>query len=196
MLMLSGCEHNSEQVAAEVLGYTQVSWENLSGDEPQPSSHKKSWSELRHSERVAAVLLGYTGKVWDNESGSEPQPASAKKQWSQLSPCADEGRYADGVRTCRAMFVHIAISSLVWWMLLCERVSVCTHIRRVHAFGVLADCCIISFVVWVGFTAMHALQSATASRRRHKCWDTPKCCGTMHPAKNDSLRRPISIGPT
>ena len=128
MLMLSGCEHNSEQVAAEVLGYTQVSWENLSGNEPQPSSHKKSWSELRHSERVAAVLLGYTGKVWDNESGSEPQPASAKKQWSQLSPCADEGRYADGVHTCRAMFVHIAISSLVWWMLLCERASVCTYV--------------------------------------------------------------------
>ena len=39
MLMLSGCEHNSEQVAAEVLGYTQVSWENLSGNEPQRSSH-------------------------------------------------------------------------------------------------------------------------------------------------------------
>ena len=82
--MLSGCEHNSEQVAAEVLGYTQVSWENLSGNEPQPSSHKKSWSELTHSERVAAVLLGYTGKVWDNESGSELQPASAYKSWAEL----------------------------------------------------------------------------------------------------------------
>ena len=194
--MLSGCEHNSEQVAAEVLGYTQVSWENLSGNEPQPSSHKKSWSELRHSERVAAVLLGYTGKVWDNESGSEPQPASADKQWSELSPCADKGKYVDCVRTCLAMFVHIATSSLVWWVLLCERASVRTHIRRVHAFGVLADCCIISFVVWVGFTAMHAVQSATANSRLHKCWDTPKCCGTMRPAKNDNLRRPISIGPT
>ena len=100
MLMLSGCEHNSEQVAAEVLGYTQVSWENLSGNEPQPSSHKKSWSELRHSERVAAVLLGYTGKVWDNESGSEPQPASADKPWSELSPCADEGGYPNFVCAC------------------------------------------------------------------------------------------------
>ena len=100
ILTRSGCEHNSEQVAAEVLGYTQVSWENLSGNEPQPSSHKKSWSELRHSERVAAVVLGYTGKAWDNESGSEPQPASADKQWSELSPCADEGKHADCVCTC------------------------------------------------------------------------------------------------
>ena len=100
ILTRSGCEHNSEQVAAEVLGYTQVSWENLSGNEPQPSSHKKSWSELRHSERVAAVVLGYTGKAWDNESGSETQPASADKQWSELSPCADEGKHADCVCTC------------------------------------------------------------------------------------------------
>ena len=82
--MLSGSGHNSEQAAAEVLGYTQVSWENLSGIEPQPASLLKSWSELTHSERVAAVVLGYTGKVWDNESGSEQQPASFYKSWAEL----------------------------------------------------------------------------------------------------------------
>ena len=118
MLLLSGCEHYSEQVAAEVLGYTQVSWENLSGNEPQPSSHTKYWSELRHSERVAAVVLGYTGKVWDNESGSEPRPASVDKQWSELSPCADKGKCANCVHTCLPMFVHFATSSLVCWMFL------------------------------------------------------------------------------
>ena len=84
MNMFSGSGHNSEQVAAEVLGYTQASWENLSGNEPQPASLLKSWSELTHSERVAAVLLGYTRKIWDNESGSEPQPASAYKSWAEL----------------------------------------------------------------------------------------------------------------
>ena len=108
MLMLSGCEHNSEQVAAEVLGYTQVSWDNLSGNEPQPVSHKKFWYELRHSERVAAVLLGYTGKVWDNESGSEPQPASADKHWSELSRCADEGRYA-GIYLCVYVYMNVCM---------------------------------------------------------------------------------------
>ena len=104
MNMLSGCEHNSEQVAAEVLGYTQASWNNLSGKEPQPSSSNKYWSKLRHSERVAAVVLGYTGKVWDNESGSEPQPASADKLWNELSPCADEGEYPNILRACPLIF--------------------------------------------------------------------------------------------
>ena len=84
MNMFSGSGHNSEQVAAEVLGYTQASWENLSGNEPQPASLLKSWSELTHSERVAAVVLGYTRKIWDNESGSELQPASAYKSWAEL----------------------------------------------------------------------------------------------------------------
>ena len=121
MNMLSGCEHNSEQVAAEVLGYTKASWNNLSGKEPQPSSSNKYWSKLRHSERVAAVVLGYTGKVWDNESGSEPQPASADKLWNELSPCADEGEYSNILRlyALTILPVFLFATFLISCMLFC-----------------------------------------------------------------------------
>ena len=78
---------NSEQAAAVVLGFTQVSWDDLSGQEPQPWSMRKSWVELSGNEKSAAVLLGYTQTTWDNDSGSEPQPASAVKNWTDLTAC-------------------------------------------------------------------------------------------------------------
>ena len=62
-LFRSGC--NSEQVAAGILGYTQVSWDNESGKEQQPSSAKKRWTQLTFQERAAAAVLGYTGSMWD-----------------------------------------------------------------------------------------------------------------------------------
>ena len=80
-----GC--NSEQKAAEVLGYNQFMWDNLSGNETQPASHVKHWAELTVKERAAAVLLGYNQKAWDNESGSEPQPVSANMYWVKLTTC-------------------------------------------------------------------------------------------------------------
>ena len=81
-----------------MLGYTQVSWDNLSGNEPQPAPSNKVWSELTHSERVAAVVLGYTGKSWDNESGFEAQPASVDKQWAELSMPVNESEYPNVLR--------------------------------------------------------------------------------------------------
>ena len=84
----SGC--NSEQAAAEALGYTQVSWDNLSGKEKQPSSIDKHWSELTDKEKAAAVVLGYSATSWDDESGSEPQPASADKHWAELTACGED----------------------------------------------------------------------------------------------------------
>ena len=74
-------------MAAKVLGYTQIAWENLSGKETQPSSENKTFAELTHGERVAAVNLGYTGKTWDDESGKEKQPASEDKFWAELATC-------------------------------------------------------------------------------------------------------------
>ena len=70
-----------------MLGYTQVSWDNLSGQEPQPWSGYKAWYELSLNEQAAVTLLGYTETTWDNESGSERQPASALKGWAELTMC-------------------------------------------------------------------------------------------------------------
>ena len=84
---LSGC--NSEQAAAGVLGFTQVSWDDVSGEEKQPVSSDKYWKSLTQHQQAAAIVLGYTKAIWDNMSGSEPQPASAYKGWSELTSCGE-----------------------------------------------------------------------------------------------------------
>ena len=88
--MLSGC--NSEQKAAGVLGYTQVTWDNESGKAPQPSSLFKAWAALTEQEKEAAVVLGYTEIIWNDHSGSESQPASADKHWIELTVCGERRR--------------------------------------------------------------------------------------------------------
>ena len=82
---MPGC--NREQKAARVLGYIQVTWDNVSGNERQPASINKYWAELTDKERAAAVVLGYNEKVWDNESGLELQPVSTNKHWVKLTAC-------------------------------------------------------------------------------------------------------------
>ena len=79
----------SERVWWQVLGYTQVSWDNWSGEEQQPWSSIKYWSSLTPNEKAAAEALGFNGTTWDNDSGFEPRPASADKPWSALIACAD-----------------------------------------------------------------------------------------------------------
>ena len=77
-----------------MLGYTQASWDNLSGQEQQPWSSIKSWASLTDIEKEGAAVLGYTDITWDNVSGSEAQPASANKGWAELSVCGDgEGAF-------------------------------------------------------------------------------------------------------
>ena len=76
-------------MALRALGFTQASWDNLSGQEKQPSSVEKYWDELTDKEKAAATVLGYTATTWDNESGSEPQPASADKSWNELRSCGE-----------------------------------------------------------------------------------------------------------
>ena len=98
---LSGC--NSEQAAAGVLGYTQVSWDDLSGEEKQPVSSDKYWTGLTQHQQAAAIVLGYTKTTWDNMSGSEPQPASADKGWSGLTSC---GKTCLSLYLRRPPFVH------------------------------------------------------------------------------------------
>ena len=79
----------SEQLAAQVLEYTQASWDNLSGKEQQPWSSIKYWASLTSNEKKAAAALGYTQVSWDNESGSVAQPASAAKSWAELTSSTD-----------------------------------------------------------------------------------------------------------
>ena len=82
-------ECNSEQAAATILGFTQASWDNESGNEEQPSSADKGWKELTERERAAALVLGYTSDMWDTGT---PQPASTEKGWAELSSCGDAHR--------------------------------------------------------------------------------------------------------
>ena len=81
----SGC--NSEQKAASVLGYNEVTWDNPW--QKQPFSSDKAWGALTEQEKEAAVLLGYTEIIWDNLSGYETQPASLGKLWSMLTICGE-----------------------------------------------------------------------------------------------------------
>ena len=82
---MAACD--SERAGAVVLGYTEASWENLSGQERQPWSYGKPWIRLTDIERIGAALLGFTEKSWDNKSGLEPQPISYSKSWSELTVC-------------------------------------------------------------------------------------------------------------
>ena len=72
-----------------MLGFTQISWDNISGKEKQPSPMAKSWTKLKHDERYAAVALGFTGDSWDNFSGKEKQPDAMAKKWAELATCGE-----------------------------------------------------------------------------------------------------------
>ena len=72
-----------------MLGYTQASWDNLSGREQQPWSFIKRWSSLTANEKEAVAIMGYNETTWDDHSGSEPQPASYSKDWAELTSCRD-----------------------------------------------------------------------------------------------------------
>ena len=70
-----------------MLGYNEVNWDDLSGQERQPASALKYWASLTENEKAGAALLGYNQTTWDNESGSETAPSSANKGWSELTAC-------------------------------------------------------------------------------------------------------------
>merc|ERR1711939_1123321 len=83
---------NSERAAAVTLGYTQASWDNLSGKERQPWSADKHWYELSDKEQAAAALFGYTQKTWEGMSDGKHVVSSdqADKKWSELTTCPKE----------------------------------------------------------------------------------------------------------
>ena len=84
----SDCD--SEQTAADKLGYTRRTWDNLSGKETTPSEADNNFARLSHRLRVAAVALGYTQKTWDNLSGKEKLPAAADKKWDEMTNCGED----------------------------------------------------------------------------------------------------------
>ena len=71
------------------VGYSQVSWDDDSGEEQQPLASFLSWAALTDREKAAGALLGYTATSWDNLSGSESQPAVGDKAWAELTSCPD-----------------------------------------------------------------------------------------------------------
>ena len=77
----------TEQAAATVLGYTQLSWDNLNDTERQPWQSRMPWASLNSLEQQSAQILGYTQLMWDDRTS---QPASFYKKWSQLTAC---GKY-------------------------------------------------------------------------------------------------------
>ena len=100
----------SERAALRVLGYTQTSWDNESGEETQPwVGNKYYWNRLSKDERAAVVVLGYTETTWDNRSGLEPQPASASKKWAEMTVCPG----GEDPSTPHAPFAHtLSLSAL------------------------------------------------------------------------------------
>ena len=126
--ILTAC--NSEQAGAAVLGYTKVSWDNLSGKEKQPWSSFKSWFELSLNEKAAAGLLGYTETTWDNEWGSGPQPASVDKSWAELTACAK----SENSMSCTSIVCALPLCLLFLKMLsMCvKNASSCSVVLRVQ----------------------------------------------------------------
>ena len=90
-LHASGCQ--SELNAARMLGYTQVTWDDYTGEERQPASLKKFWHMLTAGEKAGANALGYTQKVWDDRSSKEMRPASHTMNWAELTTCGKQPSY-------------------------------------------------------------------------------------------------------
>ena len=74
-----------------MLGFTQISWDNESGNEKHPDSIFKEWEKLTDEEKAAAADLGFTERDWerrwDDDQGSEPLPDSFYKPWAELTSC-------------------------------------------------------------------------------------------------------------
>ena len=87
LTLLSACV--SERAAAMALGFTQVSWDNDSGEEQQPLTGFLSWAILTDEEKAAASVLGYTATNWNDLSWSAAQPTVVDKSWAELTSCAD-----------------------------------------------------------------------------------------------------------
>ena len=98
----------SEQQAAVLLGYTQVSWDNASGKEAQPASASKKWTDLTGEEKSAATVSGYTESTWRTVSATKKTP------WSDLAVTIGEGvccvAYWLFNNHCRVLPLHVNLA--------------------------------------------------------------------------------------
>ena len=99
----------SQQQAAVLLGYTQVSWDDASGKEAQPASASKKWPDLITAEKSSATVLGYTEQTWRTVSVTKKTP------WSDLTLTA-------GADVCYIVFVLVGWHS-PWGMCGVESVA-------------------------------------------------------------------------
>ena len=74
----------------QVLGYTQASWDDLTGKVTQPFSSIKYWASLTANEKAAAGVMGYNQVNWDNSTHC-PKYHTPKfcPRWAQLKSCPD-----------------------------------------------------------------------------------------------------------
>ena len=73
-----------------MLGYTQVSWDNASGNERKPLAARKKWASLTDNEKLAVGLLGFTEMSWSTGLGYTIRSSSSiDKRWSELTVCTD-----------------------------------------------------------------------------------------------------------
>lgn len=70
----------SEHDAVRVLGFTETTWDNLSGKEPQPAAMRQHWADLTDNEQEALKALNFNRIIWDSQ-----RPESAEKQWDELT---------------------------------------------------------------------------------------------------------------
>ena len=80
----------------KTLGYTQVTLDNVSGEEQQPWTSIKYWSSLTVNEQGAALLLGYSPNTWDNSLSTGLKPESTYKYWDELLACGGENLLMPG----------------------------------------------------------------------------------------------------
>ena len=71
------------------MGYTKVSWDNVSGNENQPSIVELYWRAMTNEQKASLTVLGFTKETWDDVSGEEETPASLDKAWKKLSVCGE-----------------------------------------------------------------------------------------------------------
>ena len=77
----------NQKQAAILLGYTQVSWDNTSGKEAQPTSASKKWTDLTTVEKSSATALGYKEQAWGTVSVTKKTP------WSALAMLTGAGMF-------------------------------------------------------------------------------------------------------
>ena len=91
------------------MGYTQVTWDNESGNEKEPEAATYVWDSLTESQKAAVMVLGYTQTTWDDVSGKEIQPATVYKYWVEMSSCTTAAPWGKCFHSALNNALHIVL---------------------------------------------------------------------------------------